>query len=250
MANTQNPTDEFDRERSGLLDVVDRCSVQQAELHRLEWDNRKRGEEVRELQKALSDAQNFLFEERQRLMGLQARVGGRRRRSPAPPHLPRAAAASLEPPPSCVHRPPRQPLPAPTPTSTLGRPPPRSISHLQSTSQPLNTPLNPKFLNLQAENDELRLQEIEDRKKIGHLLAVSAPLQQEVTYDRAGLPSSVTVYPHSCVPRCPFLRPPLLKGGRGALWASERAAREERTPPEGAASRCCSRSRRRSACRA
>lgn len=63
--------EEFEKERSGLLEAVEQCGVQQAELHRLEWDNRKRGEEVRELQRALSDAQNFLFEERQRLMTLQ-----------------------------------------------------------------------------------------------------------------------------------------------------------------------------------
>ncbi|GIM05695.1 hypothetical protein Vretimale_10129 [Volvox reticuliferus] len=38
----------------------------------LEWEARKRAEEVRELQKALSDAHNFLFDERQRLLALQA----------------------------------------------------------------------------------------------------------------------------------------------------------------------------------
>lgn len=50
----------------------------------------------------------------------------------------------------------------------------------------------------QAENDELRLQEIEDRKKIQHLIGVSNPLQQEITYERGGLPSSVTIYPNRC----------------------------------------------------
>lgn len=48
----------------------------------------------------------------------------------------------------------------------------------------------------QAENDELRLQEIEDRKNIQHLLGVTKPVQQEITYERGGLPSSVTVYPN------------------------------------------------------
>lgn len=64
-------SEDFEKERTGLLEAVERCSVTQAELHRLEWDNRKRSEEVRELQKGLSDAQNFLFEERERLMTLQ-----------------------------------------------------------------------------------------------------------------------------------------------------------------------------------
>ena len=42
------------------------------ELHRLEWEARQRGDEVRELQKALSDAHTYLFEERERLLVLQA----------------------------------------------------------------------------------------------------------------------------------------------------------------------------------
>lgn len=35
-----------------MLDAIDRCSVQQENLHRLEWENMKRAEEIRELQKA------------------------------------------------------------------------------------------------------------------------------------------------------------------------------------------------------
>jgi coiled-coil domain-containing protein 77 len=96
----------FEREREELLEGLDKCGVQQQELHRLSWENRKRAEEIRELQKvsavgefetfegesawlsstfrvegpepvlcvlqALSDAHNFLFEERQRLLALQA----------------------------------------------------------------------------------------------------------------------------------------------------------------------------------
>ncbi|GIL62982.1 hypothetical protein Vafri_17149 [Volvox africanus] len=62
----------FEAERAELLSRLDQCGVQGAELHMLEWEARKRAEEVRELQKALSDAHNFLFDERQRLLALQA----------------------------------------------------------------------------------------------------------------------------------------------------------------------------------
>lgn len=43
--------DNFENERSSLLDSVEKCSVQAAELHRLDWENRRRADEVRELQK-------------------------------------------------------------------------------------------------------------------------------------------------------------------------------------------------------
>jgi len=42
--------DDLEGEREGMLSSIDRCAVQQDELHRLEWENRKRAEEVRELQ--------------------------------------------------------------------------------------------------------------------------------------------------------------------------------------------------------
>jgi hypothetical protein len=43
--------EDFDAERSDLLARLDACSVSQAELYRLQHENRKRAEEVRELQK-------------------------------------------------------------------------------------------------------------------------------------------------------------------------------------------------------
>lgn len=52
-----------------------------------------------------------------------------------------------------------------------------------------------RLLKLQSENDELRLQEVEDRKRIRHLLAMHGPLEQEITYNRDGKPNIVTVYP-------------------------------------------------------
>ncbi|KAJ9527458.1 hypothetical protein QJQ45_025730 [Haematococcus lacustris] len=66
------PREEFEKERAEMVESVHRCSVQAAETHRLEWENRQRADEIRELQKALSDAHAFLFEERQRLLALQA----------------------------------------------------------------------------------------------------------------------------------------------------------------------------------
>ena len=44
-------TEAFERERSELLESLDKCSIQASELHRLDWEARKRGDEVRELQK-------------------------------------------------------------------------------------------------------------------------------------------------------------------------------------------------------
>lgn len=42
-----------------------------------------------------------------------------------------------------------------------------------------------RLLALQAENDELKLQELQDRKRIQHLLAMTQPLEQEITYIRS-----------------------------------------------------------------
>ena len=44
--------DDFENERASLLESVKKCSVQAAELHRLDWENRRRADEIRELQKA------------------------------------------------------------------------------------------------------------------------------------------------------------------------------------------------------
>lgn len=52
-----------------------------------------------------------------------------------------------------------------------------------------------RLLQLQSDNDELRLQEVEDRKRIQHLLAMHGPLEQEITYNRDGKPNTVTAFP-------------------------------------------------------
>lgn len=51
------------------------------------------------------------------------------------------------------------------------------------------------LLLLQAENDELKLQEIQDRQRIQQLLALTQPVEQTVTYRQGGPPSSITAYP-------------------------------------------------------
>lgn len=52
-----------------------------------------------------------------------------------------------------------------------------------------------RLLLLQAENDELKLQEIQDRQRIQQLLAMTQPLEQTVTFKQGGAPSSVTAFP-------------------------------------------------------
>ena len=41
-----------------------------------------------------------------------------------------------------------------------------------------------RLLQLQATHDDLKLQEVEDRRRIQHLLALHSPMEQEITYSR------------------------------------------------------------------
>lgn len=107
----------FEAERAELLRRLTLCNPQREELHKTDWELRKRTDEVKDLQKALSDAHAYLFDERQRL------------------------------------------------------------------------------LELQAENDALKLQEMEDRKRIQHLLALTEPVEQEITYARQGRPDTFHLLP-------------------------------------------------------
>ena len=63
---------QFEKEREELIASIDAVGVRRAELHQSEWELKKRTMEVSELQKALSDAHAYLFEERDRLMTMQA----------------------------------------------------------------------------------------------------------------------------------------------------------------------------------
>jgi coiled-coil domain-containing protein 77 len=50
-------------------------------------------------------------------------------------------------------------------------------------------------LKLQSEADQLKIQELEDRRRIQHLLALTAPVTQEVTFFRDCRPEALTRYP-------------------------------------------------------
>eukprot|EP01138_Halocafeteria_seosinensis_P001469 gb/GECG01001505.1/.p1 GENE.gb/GECG01001505.1/~~gb/GECG01001505.1/.p1 ORF type:complete len:632 (+),score=126.70 gb/GECG01001505.1/:1-1896(+) len=98
--------EQYDQERKRLLERFSNLEVQHEELDRLRWQLQVREEEIKELQKALSDANSYLYDEREHV------------------------------------------------------------------------------LKLQAENEQLKVQEIEDRKRIQHLLALAQPVTQEVTFFR------------------------------------------------------------------
>eukprot|EP00043_Microstomoeca_roanoka_P005664 m.57219 g.57219 ORF g.57219 m.57219 type:complete len:519 (+) comp13060_c0_seq1:211-1767(+) len=95
---------EFDSEHANMLAKLDKYKHACDEKNKLQWELAQREQEITELQKALSDMQVYLFQEREHV------------------------------------------------------------------------------LRLYAENDRLKLQEIEDRKKIQKLLAMSQPLEHETTY--------------------------------------------------------------------
>uniref|UniRef100_A0A8C0G3S7 Coiled-coil domain containing 77 n=1 Tax=Chelonoidis abingdonii TaxID=106734 RepID=A0A8C0G3S7_CHEAB len=95
---------EFDEEHEDLLKKLERYKGSYDEQHKLQWEMRQREQEIAELQKALSDMQVYLFQEREHV------------------------------------------------------------------------------LRLYAENDRLKIRELEDRKKIQHLLALVGTDKGEITY--------------------------------------------------------------------
>ena len=98
--------EEFDGEHAEMLAKLDRYKATFEEQHKLSWSLAQREEEIIELQKALSDMQGFLFQEREHV------------------------------------------------------------------------------LRLYAENDRLKIMEVEDRAKIHMLLSLSQPVTGEVTFVR------------------------------------------------------------------
>ena len=98
---------------------IDATAASQASQHKARWETLKRMDEITDLQKALSDAHCYLWEERE------------------------------------------------------------------------------KGQRLQAENDELKVQELEDRRKIQHLLSLVDPLVQDTTYVRDAPPETMTLHPHA-----------------------------------------------------
>ncbi|KAJ8386894.1 hypothetical protein AAFF_G00164910 [Aldrovandia affinis] len=106
---------QFDGEHVELLQMLEKYKAASENQHKLQWEVRQREGEIAELQKALSDMQVYLFQERE------------------------------------------------------------------------------QALRLYAENDRLKIRELEDRKKIQHLLALVGPDVGEITYFHREPPHKVTV---------------------------------------------------------
>ncbi|XP_067856053.1 coiled-coil domain-containing protein 77 isoform X1 [Heptranchias perlo] len=106
---------EFDEEHGNLLRRLENYKATYEEQHKLQWEMGQREEEIEELQKALSDMQVYLFQEREHA------------------------------------------------------------------------------LRLYAENDRLKIRELEDRKKIQHLLALVGPEAEAITYFHKEPPHKVTI---------------------------------------------------------
>nr|XP_056702568.1 coiled-coil domain-containing protein 77 [Euleptes europaea] len=106
---------QFDEEHEELVKRLEKYKATYDEQHKLQWEMQQREEEIAELQKALSDMQVYLFQEREHV------------------------------------------------------------------------------LRLYAENDRLKIRELEDRKKIQHLLALVGTDNGEVTYFHKEPPHKVTV---------------------------------------------------------
>ncbi|XP_051473009.1 coiled-coil domain-containing protein 77 [Apus apus] len=106
---------DFDEEHEDLVKRLERYKETYDEQHKLQWEVRQREEEIAELQKALSNMQVYLFQEREHV------------------------------------------------------------------------------LRLYAENDRLKIRELEDRKKIQHLLALVGTNEGDVTYYHKEPPHKVTV---------------------------------------------------------
>ncbi|XP_061220032.1 coiled-coil domain-containing protein 77 [Neopsephotus bourkii] len=61
---------DFDREHEDLVKRLERYKETYDEQHKLQWEVRQREEEIAELQKALSDMQVYLFQEREHVLRL------------------------------------------------------------------------------------------------------------------------------------------------------------------------------------
>jgi hypothetical protein len=142
------PAGEFEAEREELLRAVARCGVAADALHAAEWEARKRGDEVRELQQV-----------RRRRRGGGRGLVGARGRGGAPVDFPAGHAAR----PRARRRRARSTMRAarrtqrargPTPAARPRPPTPQALSDAQQ----FLFEERQRLLALQAENDELKLQ--------------------------------------------------------------------------------------------
>ncbi|KAJ7997621.1 hypothetical protein DPEC_G00214030 [Dallia pectoralis] len=146
---------QFDEEHVDLLQMLEKYRNTADDQHKLQWEVRQREGEISELQKALSDMQVFLFQERE------------------------------------------------------------------------------QALRLYAENDRLKIRELEDRKKIQHLLALVGSNTGEITYFHREPPHKVTIPQKNLEPR--FLdhsittksRTKSVKGGKRASRTEDGALHGE-----------------------
>ncbi|CAD5116961.1 DgyrCDS5800 [Dimorphilus gyrociliatus] len=106
---------EYDCEHDSMVERLEKYKMTYEEQHKIEWEMKQREEEITELQKALSDMQTYLFQEREHV------------------------------------------------------------------------------LRLYAENDRLKIREIEDRKKIHLLLSLSGLTEREVSYFLKEPPSAAVI---------------------------------------------------------
>ncbi|XP_062402654.1 coiled-coil domain-containing protein 77 [Sardina pilchardus] len=114
---------QFDGEHEDLLQMLEKYRSSTEDQHKLQWEVRQREGEIAELQKALSDMQVYLFQERE------------------------------------------------------------------------------QALRLYAENDRLKIRELEDRKKMQHLLALVGPDVGEITYFHREPPNKITIPQKKVQPR-------------------------------------------------
>ncbi|XP_072915004.1 coiled-coil domain-containing protein 77 isoform X3 [Hemitrygon akajei] len=63
---------QFDEEHENLMGKLEKYKATYEEQHKLQWEIRQREEEIEELQKALSDMQVYLFQEREHALRLYA----------------------------------------------------------------------------------------------------------------------------------------------------------------------------------
>ena len=61
---------DFDNEHDEMLQRLDGYKTTCEEQHKIQWEIRQREEEISELQKALSDMQVYLFQEREHVLRL------------------------------------------------------------------------------------------------------------------------------------------------------------------------------------
>lgn len=63
---------DYDIERESLLKKLDSFKETFEDQHKLQWELRQKDDEIAELQKAVSDMQVFLFQEREQVIKLYA----------------------------------------------------------------------------------------------------------------------------------------------------------------------------------